>query len=273
MSYNIILNSTNVNNSTNSQYKFNFITGNFTVKEGAQICVSQIQIPYSWFNITQNYTNNKFNIIDWLGTVYNITLPDGFYTVADINNFLEIYAINNGLYLINNTGQNVYYLQLYTNQQYYSNQLLFYPVPIALPVGWVAPANWVGFPAVTTAPQFVVLNNNFTIYSGFNAGTYGGGPTPSSVLSQNVPLGSNVNSLVIRCNLVSNPVGFPTDIVDTFAVEGIFGANINYEPKFEKWVKIKAGTYNNLVVDIVDQQYNNIDIIDKNLTISLLLKN
>jgi hypothetical protein len=273
MSYNIILNSDNVNNGNNSQYKFNFISGNFTVKSEAQICVSQIQIPYSWFNITEEYQNNKFDIIDWLGNIYNVILPNGFYTITDINQFLEIYSVNNGLYLINNNGQNVYYLQIFTNQQYYRNQLLFYPVPTSLPVGWVLPSNFVGFPAVSVCPQFIVLNNNFTIYSGFNPGTYGGGNIPLSVLSQNVPLGSNINSLVIRCNLCNNAIGFPSDILDTFAIEGVFGANLNYAPGFEKWVKIQPGTYNSLIIDFVDERYNQINILDNNVTISLLLKN
>lgn len=273
MSYNIILNSDNVNNTTNSQYKYNFITGNFTVKQNAEICISQVQIPYSWFNITTAYQNNKFNFVDWLGNTYQITLPDGFYRISDINDFMETFFVNNGLYLINNAGQYVYYWNIYTNQQYYKNQMLFYPVPTALPAGWSLGIGWVGFPAVVTCPQVNILNNNFTVYTGFNTDNYGGGTNPLSYLSQKTPLGSNVNSLVIRCNLVSNPVGFPTDILDSFAIEGTFGANINYAPRFEKWVKIKPGTYNSLVIDLVDQNYNPLIALDNKITISLLLKN
>ncbi len=272
MSYNIILNSSNVTNSTNSQYRFNFISGNFTVKENSQICISQIQIPYSWFNITSAYNNNIFRFTDWLGTVRTITLPDGFYTISDLNNFMEIYFINNGLYLVNDVGKNIYYFSIYTNAQYYRNQFLFYPVPTSLPVGWSLGLGWIGFPAVLTCPSVTILNNNFTIYSGFNAGTYGGGGVSLSILSQNVPLGSNVNSLVIRCNLVQNSVSFPTDVLDSFPVEGVFGANINYKPPFEKWVKIDKGTYNSLLITINDQNFNNVNILDNNLTISLLLK-
>lgn len=273
MSYNIILNSTNVSNSTNSQYTYKFITGNFVVKENAEICVSQIQIPYSWFNITTNYQNTQFNFIDWLGTTYNITLPDGFYSIQDVNNYLETFFINNGMYLINNSGQNVYYFQIYSNAQYYRNQMLFYPAPTSLPLGWTQPSNWIGFPAFATNSQFVVLANNFRTYSGFNAGTYGGGSTSLSILSQNVPIGSNVNSLVVSCNLVNNNIGMPSDTLDTFAVEGAFGANINYDPKFQKWIKIKSGTYNSLTITFKDQNFNTVVINDPNLTISLLLKN
>lgn len=272
MSYNIILNSDNVNNSTNSQYKYNFITGNFKVNEGAEISVSQIQIPYSWFNITVAYNNNAFNFIDWLGNTYNIILPDGFYTIADVNQFMQEFFINNGMYLING-GKNVYFFSIFTNQQYYTNQFLFYPVPTSLPSGFTQPSNWIGYPPTSVCPQVVILNNNFTVYTGFNSGTYGGGPSPLSILSQNTPNGSNVNSLLVRCSLVSNPVGFPTDILDSFAVEGTFASNINYSPRFEKWVRLKSGVYNNLIIDFVDQNNNPIIAKDKNVTISLLLKN
>lgn len=273
MSYNIILNSTNnIDRVNNSTYRYNFSNGNFKIGENSEICVSQIQIPYSWYNISSFYNNNQVQFIDWLGTTYTITFPDGFYTVQDLQNYMELFMINNGLYLVNN-GVNVYYFSMYTNQQYYKNQFLFYNVPTSLPTGYTQPSNWVGYPATTTAPRFVVLNNNFTIYSGFNSGTYGGGATSSSVLSQRTPVGSNVNSLLISCNLVDNSVGFPSNILDTLQIDSQFGTNINYEPKFQKWVKIKAGTYNSLTIDFRDQNNNQINILDSNVTISLLLKN
>lgn len=272
MSYNIILNSTNVNNSNNTQYKYNFINGNFKVNDNAEICIGNIQIPYSWFNISAAYNNNKFNFVSWLGVTYNITLPDGFYSISDINDYMEQFAITNGLYLIN-SGSNVYYFSIYTNQQYYKNQMVFYPVPTSLPTGYTAPSNFVGFPATQTCPQFVVLNNNFVTYSGFIAGTYGGGSVNINYLSQNVPVGSNINSLLVRCNLIDNGVGFPSDILDVIQINSTFGSNINYEPTFQKWVKMKPGTYNNLILEFVDQNGNPMTILDKNLTISLLLKN
>ena len=273
MSFNIILNSTNnVDRQNNSIYRYQFSNGNFKINEGSEICVSQIQIPYSWYNISSFYNNNSIQFISWLGVTYNITIPDGFYTFADLQNYMELFMINNGLYLIN-SGVNVYYFSMYSNQQYYKNQFVFYPVPTSLPSGYTQPSNFVGFPTTTLAPRIVVLNNNFVTYSGFNAATYGDGAVASSVLSQNVPVGSTVNSLLITCNLVDNSVGFPSDILDTLQIDSSFGTNINYEPKFQKWVKIKAGTYNSLNIEFRDQNNNQLRILDSNLTISLLLKN
>ena len=104
MSYNLILNTTNVASQNKNVYKYDFINGGFTVKEGATMCVGNITIPYSFFNISSSLNNNTFSFIDWLGNAHVITLPNGFYQVSDVNNFLENYFLNNGMYLVNPSG-------------------------------------------------------------------------------------------------------------------------------------------------------------------------
>jgi hypothetical protein len=77
--------------------------------------VSSAQIPYSIFNITDIYNNNKFGFGFPTGnsinsyTMFALTIPNGFYTIEDLNSYMQQYAISNGLYLINNNGDNVYY--------------------------------------------------------------------------------------------------------------------------------------------------------------------
>ena len=272
MSFNIILNSSNVVNSNNNQFRFKFINGAFNITEGSEMCVGEIQIPYSWFNISTNYNNNAFVITDWLGTVHNIILPNGFYLVSDIQQYLETYFINNGMYLIDAGGNNVYYFYFYDNTQYYRTQILLYPIPISLPTGYTLPTGFIGFPSTPTCMSFTILNNGFTIYSGFNAGTYGGGSTPLSLLSNNVPVGSTVNSLNISCSIIENPVSMPSNILDTIPINTTFGSNINYAPSFEKWIKLKSGTYSELILGFTDQNNNPLQANDPNVSISLLLK-
>jgi hypothetical protein len=66
---------------------------------------------------------------------------------------------------------------------YYSVQLLSYIAPTSLSTGYTAPSNFDGYPATSTAPSFIVLNNNFTNFIGFVTGTYEGGPSNSSINS------------------------------------------------------------------------------------------
>jgi hypothetical protein len=278
MSNCLVLNSSNVLGRNNNIYKYNFVNGMFSIKEDAEIAISSITIPYSWFNITSAYNNNSFRFT-WYGTVsttFTVNIPDGFYLVSDINNFLENFMIQNKLYLIDSsTGQYVFYIQLYTASTYYSNQILCFAIPTSLPSGFTTPVGWPGFPAIASTPLFTVLNNNFQQYLGFTTGSYPSitQTTNYSVLSNLLPPeGSVVNSVIVRCSIIENNVTMPTDILDSFGIDATFGSNIIYNPPYQKWVKIKRGTYADLAITFVDQNFNNIAILDSNVTITLLLK-
>ena len=275
MSYNLVLNSNNAINNSTFQYKF--ING-FVINDEAELAISNIQIPYSWFNVTQAYNNNSIQIrFPALSTTFftgTITFPDGFYTATDLNAYIQQYCIQNGLYLINASGQYVYYLTLLYNTTYYAVQVVAQLVPITTPSGWSAPANWVGFHVDTRTPQITISNNNFGIIIGYNPGIYPSVDTANaSILSTFTPLGSNVNSLIIRCSLVDNQCGVPTDVLDTMPINTTFGSNIDYSPYAIKFVKITSGTQQFLTISFVDQNLNALAAQDPNVTISLLLNN
>ena len=283
MSFNLILNNTNVISNTNTIFQYNFINGGFFIPEGAEICISTLSIPYAFFNITAANNNNTFNFISWTGTVYPITLPNGFYTQSDVQQYLQTFFLNNNLYLTNSQGDPVFFLYITINNTYYANQLLVYNVPTAAEFqpavvgnpyyGWSAPAGFVFASPTTKAPALQVLNNNFQQYLGFSAGTYGGGATDQSFLSQFAPNTTPINSLIVTVNCVSNPVSIPTNVIDIVPITSQFGANIVYEPKFEKWIRVSGNsTYSNLIINILDQNFNPIFSNDPNTAISLLLK-
>jgi len=276
MSYNLVLNSNNAIN--NSTYQYKFINGSFQIYDEAELAISNIQIPYSWFNVTKAYNNNIFTFtFPATGATFftgTVTIQDGFYTVTDINAFLQQYCITNGLYLINSSGLYVYYLTLLYNSTYYGVQIVAQLVPTSAPSGWTAPANWVGYHSSSLCPQITITSNNFGKIIGYTAGTYPSVNTANaSTLNTFTPLGSNVNSLIIRCSLVDNQVGVPTDVLDTMPVNATFGSNINYQPPSLKWIKLSPGTYQYLTITFVDQNLNSILAQDPNVCISLLLKN
>ena len=63
MSFTLVLNSQNVIGSGNNTYKYDFIKGNFTIPEDSEVMVANVQLPYSFYNITSAYNNNQFNYI------------------------------------------------------------------------------------------------------------------------------------------------------------------------------------------------------------------
>ncbi len=289
MSFTLVLNSSNVSNrNTNATFQYNFIGGNFTVEEGTEAMISSAQIPYSIFNITSVYNNNRLLIGFPTGastntyTTFNLLFPDGFYTIDDIRNFIQQYCITNGLYLINQAGDFVYYIDVQQNATYYANQILLYTVPRSLPTGWTQPSNWIGYSTFTSDRTPFVdfpINNKFNEYMGFNNGVYPPGATTTgnttnySVLSNRVPIGSYVNSIIVHCSLVNNSVVSPSDIIDAFQITNTtFGANINYAPSIEKYVKLTKGNYSSMIVYLTDQNNAPITLLDPNVLITIIFK-
>jgi len=281
MSLSLVLNSNNVvNNGLNSQYQYNFINGAFNVPEGSTMCISNVTIPYSWYNLNSNLYNNvsfQYTFPDSSGQqTFNVTIPNGYYTVDDINSYLQTYVfIPNKQYLVNSAGLYVYYMTLSYNVTYYAVELVCYDVPNSLPAGYSNPSGMT-FPTNSATPQLIIpTTSNFGEIIGYNAGTYPSvlQNTTQEFLSNTVPDGSPVNSLIMRCNLIDNNVAMPSDIVDSIPIsDATFGTNITYQPNFPKWVKMKAGKYTYMNIQLVDQNNNAIVAKDNNVLITLLLQ-
>jgi hypothetical protein len=108
MAYNLVLNNSNLIGSSNNTYKYNFINGSLNIPEDSEIAVSQITIPYSWFNISSQYGNNTMSYYipnsSNVQTRYDLIIPNGFYTTTDLNNFLQSQLKNNGHYWYSTQG-------------------------------------------------------------------------------------------------------------------------------------------------------------------------
>jgi hypothetical protein len=279
MSYNLVINGSNVVNALKNTYRYEFINGTFQIAEGSEIMITSLQIPYSWFNITTRNNNNSFRFY-WptASATYNtftITLPDGFYTTTSLNSYIQQFCVANGFYLIENSTQNnLYYINVLFNDTYYANQIILKTVPTVIPAGFTSPANWAGYPTVSRTPYVEILStNHFGKFLGFTPGNYGFNSTIAySGNSNQTPVGSTVNSLVIRCSLVNNNVSAQTDIIDAFAISGQFGRNLNFNNNIEKWIKLNAGRYSSFTVSIVDQNMNDIEILDSNILINFIIR-
>jgi hypothetical protein len=205
-----------------------------------------------------------------------MNLEEGFYTVDSINAAIQQQMIITGMYLINPQGKYVYYVTFLYNPTTYGVQLILQVPPPSLPANWTQPSNWVGYSSVSRTPRVQILNNNFGKIIGFTPRFYPliGSAFDVSFLNTLVPVGSNINSIIITCNLIDNAVGFPSNILDTMPISNTqFGSNLNYSPPALKWIKLVPGTYQKLEIQFVDQNLNAMNIIDNNVCISLLIKN
>jgi hypothetical protein len=248
------------------------------------MCISNITLPYSFFNVSTFYNNKTFSLIFPTAATtitYSITLPDGFYTITDINSYIQQQCVLNGAYLIDTSGNYVYFIKMIYDSTYYAIQLLYYSVPTSIgtytrPSSGLYSTVGTGLPTTAYTPQLVLASTgSIKTIMGFAAGTFPSTQTTSSgnALSTLTPIGSNVNSIIMQCSLISNRCTVPSDIIDSMPINNVsFGSNINYQPPFENFVSVSDGTFNNFSFTFRDQNLNDIYAKDPNVSITLIIR-
>ena len=276
----LILNSTNVSPSQTNKYVFNFLGSGVSFEKGDTIALASINVLYSWYNITSLLGNNLFSY-SIRGRTYPVLIPDGFYSISDLNAILQFTLVENGHYLVQSVGTgsiNWYPLAISTNSTYYSIQLTCNPIAVTLPIGFTNPANvfynTISFTAPTT-PLFIIGDNAFQSIIGINAGKY---PSVSqatiyNTLSTVCPQVSPVQNIIVRCNLCNNTFANPSDILYTFTPQNVeFGSNIFIQNPTLSMIDIKAGNFQSITIELVDQNYNKIRMNDTNVCIQLVIQ-
>ncbi len=275
----LVLNKNNiVSDGNNSRFRYSF-SSPIKFEEGDKIALSNAQIPYSNFNIMSRYNNNQFTYTHPnTATTYSVVFPDGFYDVdTDMNYFLQQVMIQNGQYLVNGSGENVYFLKISTNQSRYRIQLDCFLVPSTLPTGWTNPAS---FNLTTFGGKCFAFNfpatSSFQSLLGFNTGTYGGGVATSSFLGSNVPSPALVNSYMITVpTLITQSNVNPNYSSALYAITPnvSFGTNIIVEPRQLVFIDISPGTYSYIDVILCSgDDGSQLLLQDNNSLIFLVLK-
>jgi hypothetical protein len=269
----IILNSSNAVPNDTSTYIYKFPRGSINLKN-ASVALSQINIFYSWGNINKAlYNNSEFGIIFPNGTGpgftnYDITIPDGNYTVEDINKYIQLFCIQNHLYLIDNKGNNVYYLELLINPNTYSISLVCYDIPTSLPAGYTNPGGLFSFPALANQkPTLVIKANNFGKLIGFNVGPH------QTQLSDVTPEMGPVSSVLVGCSLINNKFSNPNNIIFSFVSGSTeYGRMLSIQNQDLVYSNINEGVYSEIKINFLDNNFKRLNIKDTNLIIYLIIK-
>ncbi|DAZ94147.1 TPA: hypothetical protein N0F65_007347 [Lagenidium giganteum] len=187
-----------------------------------EIAIHSILMYNSQFNIDSTaYGNNMFSIIVPTAattSTIDITLPDRYYSYADINQMIQTALVSAGAYLIDSNGNNVYYVQITENATYYAAQVDLAKVPTALPSGYARPSSGLfssggsGLPLTAYTPQLVINNAELGKIIGFSSGTYLNAQTTTaqSLLSNITPQAKPVSAYMLRSSLsitIFSPVG------------------------------------------------------------------
>jgi hypothetical protein len=250
----------------------------------SSIALNSIHIFYSWYNINKaKYNNNTlfylwFDVSGNLNQQFQVTFPDGFYTVNTLNEFLQSTMVKNGHYLVDNsTSKYGYFLEIKTNSTYYAIELNIYAMMTsasATPNYTKGSTSW-DFPSVPTTPQFIFTSsNNFKSLIGFTSGNY---PQVSSAnsaiyLSEITPRMNPVSSIFVKCSLCYNKYSDPDNILHCFTPgDASFGDIIKIEPPTQTFVKIRDQGVYDFTIEFLDQDLKQIDIKDPQMTIVLSL--
>ena len=256
------------------------------------LAFASCSIYYSWFNITSTYQNNSFtyNWINGAGvaTTYTVSIPDGLYEITTLNQLLQFTMIQNGHYLVNGSGENVYYAEFIINPARYAVQINTYLFPTALPVGWTNPAA-VPFPPQSFNP-IVTIPAKFNIIVGYSAGFATAQnlnntfvpPTSQYVsklangtISYISTIAPNVqpnSSLLFSLSNIDNAYAMPSSILYTLVPSVAVGELISEKPPAFIWTKLINGTYNELRLTILGTDLNPITINDPSITIVLCIR-
>lgn len=281
--YPIVINENNlVQSSFNNTFEYTFPSNlDFT---NWTLSFDKISIFYSWYNISNALGNNQFQLnIPHASTnaLITITIPDGTYSVRQLNEFLQQSLINNNAYLINSvTGDFRYYSELIEDPTSYRIQLIQYPVPTSAPAGYTEPSGgWYNstMPTTQSYQQLRVLDNNFGSLIGFNIGNYPAALTPAtsnySKLSDYTPQLAVIQQIYILCDILSNPLTTNNQFLTLFDTAGVsYGSLIQEKTNEYVFIETQNGPRQTLRVSFVDQNYNPINIVDTNLSLKLILR-
>lgn len=288
----IVFNSSNVLTGTNnSKYRFNLAQTTF-IKKGCKVAIQSVTLPYSWYNISASiFQNSKFTITFPCSVAggstnsISVNVPDGFYTLTQLNSYLQSIMITNGYYLVSGSN-NVYFAQFVYNTSLYKIEVDLLPVPTTLgtytygttTAGWGASSGvGSGLPATGYTPQitFPVVGGINSIL-GFSSNTTIPATqqtTTQAFTSTTTPNLTPINSLILLCNLVNNKYSVNNQTIFALTPNTSYGSNIVVNNSLtDSFVDIFEGYYNYIDLEFRDQNFNTMFIRDPNLCILMLIK-
>jgi len=303
----LILTSKNlVNDGTNSTFRYIF-PQSVHFKDD-YIAVQQVSIYNSVYNITIALGNNKFKYT-WIdGTIVNITIEDGNYTIGSMNAYLQSIMIENEHFLIDNaSGNYIYFIQLQPNVTAYSLQLNCFPINSNYTINQGGTTGY-SYPSLTTTwsvdkavassagsmtPVVTFNNQGFATWTGFvypnsypastitsTPATYSQtafakqGQTQSFLSTYSPETTPQPNYLAI-CSLVNNTSVIPSQLLYVITIDNTIPIGQLYTNQISNLAfnRIVDGNYKEFQFQFVD--INGVSIIfqDPNSAIMLVIRN
>jgi hypothetical protein len=248
-------------------------------KKSDKLSLYSFSMYNSFYNISASQYGNSNITFTWFdNTVYNWTIPDGYYSLSDLNLWLQQQFILNKLYCVNsNNSQNIYFVVFQTNSVLYKAQIDVYYMPSttnAALYGYTVPsgASWT-FPASNTMVT-LTINQNLQSFFGITNQLTFGNITPVQnmhYLSNTCPIVSPVFSIFLGCNLIVSDFNQIGNLFSQFPISAAYGNLIKIESSIDSLISIKEGIYSEIVITLWDQNNKPLIFQDPELTVFLII--
>jgi hypothetical protein len=233
----------------------------------------------SFYNISQRQFNNANISFTWFdNTIYNWVIPDGYYSVSDLNIWLQSQFIMNNLYCTNSSNSlNIFFVAFKINAVLYKNQIDTNYVPSATNAasfGYIKPigATW-NFPSVNTCIN-ISINTGLQKYFGINNQLDFGVISPVQnvqYVSNVCPTVSNTFSIFLTCNLIVSDFSQVANVFAQIPIKEGFGKLIDYNASMNADINVQPGVYNSINIGLWDQNNYPLQFQDDELVIMLVI--
>jgi hypothetical protein len=178
----------------------------------------------------------------------------------------------------NEKNDNIYFFELVVNSIRYATSLNFYGTPTdaeATSLGYVKPSNatW-SYPVSPQTPS-LKFDQPFGNLIGQTFGRYPLASPQSTniqILSTQTPVISPVDSLILTCNLISSKYSVPNNILFTVPITVSVGSIIQVPISSIVFNDILPQNFSSLEITIYDQLFNSVELLDKELTLTLVIQ-
>lgn len=270
---NILINTSHYDEQTDS-YKYKLPTK--LTLQNAYVSCESVSLFNSTYNLTAQFDNNQFTV-KWLGVDYSFTIPDGFYSFDDFNNFLKLKCVLNKLYMITSSGDFVYFINVSPNASNYKCQFDFYTIPTsaqATTFGYTIPvgSTWT-FPTTQETPQ-LQISSGMLKYFGLKSSLL----FPATAQTVNTTISSNsypqvnpVFAYAFLLNIVSTTVSNEPNLFTQISLDG-FGELMKVKNSHDSKIDCQDGQYSEIILKVVSQDLSPLQRVDKDLVMILKIE-
>ena len=213
------------------------LTSNLDLRLGEKvIALSNLSIYYTWKNIKSSYNNNKFKIS---APTWNeeFTLPDGSYSVSDIQDYFEYILKMHGekINKDKDNDKNKPSVKIYINRV--ENRITF------------KIKNGYSLELLTKETMKLLGSTKNKITKDKNG--------------ENVPHLEITEVVLVHCNIVNNDYQQDSRVLYTFVPNKSFGSLLDISPANHIFLKTFNSEYNEIIVWFTDQNSQPLEIEDR----------